>query len=379
MREEAIFYYAYSFLVGGVCLVLLPGGLAAEALVVGILVLACLLGGCLLLQLSGKFRPLLAVLLACAIFGPLWFYGGGVLPLAVVLGVWLAEYLAPRQGGLLLSAGGALLLELILQPPLQAALLAPLCMAPVYFLLWLAKRLAASHELLVKRGEEQELLRAQLGSQRRLASAMENAARLSERNRLAARIHDQVGHGISGSILLLEGARLNLQKNPGQARQALADATENLRCAVDDIRASLREERSSRGEVGLSALAAALSRFEAQHPGIKTELKTEGELGEIPPLVWLCAEENLTEALTNLLKHSSASRFTVLVAQQNKLTKICFKDNGAAGPYKPGLGLAAMEERCALCHGHCVVESAPAGFTVRMTFTQPREGTGGLP
>ncbi len=212
-------------------------------------------------------------------------------------------------------------------------------------------------------------LRRQLSDQRKTNQYSERAARLSERNRLAAHIHDQVGHGISGSILLLEGARLSIEKNPEKAGAAIATATDNLRATVDDIRASLRQERAAPGEAGLARIAEMLTVFKTQHPRFYTELTTDGDLMDIPPQVWVCIEENLTDTLTNLLKHSAADSFQVSVVIKNKLVTASFRDNGVVKDFTPGMGLAAMEERCALCRGNCFFSAGQDGFSTVMTFT----------
>lgn len=367
MKQQHIFLFLYSLLVGVVCL-LVPGDLPAEQLILAALVLACLLGVWLLLTLAGRL-PWLRLLLLAAAFAAALPYGGGMYPFGCVLLVLAARQLAPGASALSLSTVAVFLLGFILWPPFAAVLAMPLCVVPLFFLDSVVERLHLAHEALEDRAEENDRLRRQLLDQRKMTGAMEHAARLNERNRLAARIHDEVGHGVSGSILLLEGARLSLDRDPEKAKAALETAADNLRASVDDIRAALREERAKPGEAGLAQVAALLTRFGAQHPAIETELVTKGELAGISPQVWVCLQENLTETLTNLLKHSNANHFEVSISMQNKLVRVTFRDNGAAGDFKPGMGLSAMEERCAMCHGNCFFQGGPRGFSTIMTFT----------
>ncbi len=369
MKQQQIFMFFYSLLVAVVCL-LMPGGrFSAEGFIVGALALACLLGTRLLLGLAGRLPWLCAMLLAAA-FGVSLVYGSGMYPFGCVLLALAARQMAQGGAAPALCVAGALLLGFIMWPPYAAVLAAPLCVAPLLLLDNVFARLAQAHAALEAQSEENERLHRQMGTQRKMSAAMEHAARLAERNRLAARIHDEVGHGVSGSILLLEGARLSMDKDPEKAKAAMDAATENLRASVDDIRAALRAERAKPGEAGLAQVAAQLSRFEAQHPAIRTELKTQGDLARLSPQVWLCIQENLTETLTNLLKHSGANHFSVSISAQKKLVKVSFADNGNAGTdIKPGMGLAAMEERCAMCHGNCFFTASPRGFSTVMTFT----------
>jgi signal transduction histidine kinase len=102
---------------------------------------------------------------------------------------------------------------------------------------------------------------------------------------------------------------------------------------------------------------------------------------ELPPYLWACICENMTEALTNMLKHSNADLFRVEIANKNKLLRVEFSDNGkqrhartggteigASEKAVQGIGLAGIEERCALCYGRCFFEKREDGFHITMTF-----------
>ncbi len=376
MKQAPIFLFAYSLLCGGACLLMLENPHSFESLTIGMLALACLLGVRMLLLLAGR-APLLSHALLCAAFAAAAPFGSGMYPFLCVLAVLLSRQLVSGHATLLLSAAATALLGFIVQPASSVVLVTLLCVSPLFFLGYLFERLAAAHGQLARLGEENDRLRAQLAGQRKMTAAMEHAARISERNRLAARVHDEVGHGVSGSILLLEGARLAMDKDPAATKAAMETATENLRAAVDDIRAALRQERAAPAQAGLAKISAQLSQFEAQHPAIQTTLATEGDLDEISPLLWVCVQENLTETLTNLLKHSSARHFSVSITLLNKLVRVSFRDDGAADNFTPGLGLAAMEERCAMCHGNCFFSAGPRGFSTVMTFTHYRHHAAG--
>jgi signal transduction histidine kinase len=112
----------------------------------------------------------------------------------------------------------------------------------------------------------------------------------------------------------------------------------------------------------------------------------------------------MTEALTNTLKHANADLFRVEIANKNKLLRVEFSDNGgqrhaktestvtqngermvrigdegvhpdpdrnpndASEKAAQGIGLAGIEERCALCYGRCFFEKREDGFHITMTF-----------
>ena len=202
---------------------------------------------------------------------------------------------------------------------------------------------------------------------------------------------------MSGSILLLEGAELVMDKEPEKARETIRKVTENLRESVEKIRKMLRDERSAGVEVSLARIEKELRAFETDHPRIKTQLTTQGDMGSVNGAVWTCVYENMNEALTNMLVHSSATLFRVSLKNSGGLLHVEFADNGgavksgksggvggAAGRpgakadarldvIKNGIGLQNMEERAALCYGRCFFRREQDGFHVVMTFPR-REG-----
>jgi signal transduction histidine kinase len=234
-----------------------------------------------------------------------------------------------------------------------------------------------------KSGERIEELRERIGSRDRLANSIAHISRLEERNRLAARIHDEIGHGMSGSILLLEGADAIMDSDPEAARATMRRVAGNLRGSTDTIRAVLREERSAASEVNLARVKAELTSFEAAHPNIRTELITDGDQESVAGQIWTCVMDNMTEAMTNTLKHSDATSFKVSVTNSNKLLRVEFADNGAAADTaggaarrftdftedaRKGIGMQNMEERCAFAYGRCFFRQNNDGFRVIMTF-----------
>lgn len=214
-----------------------------------------------------------------------------------------------------------------------------------------------------------EDLAAKLSDNKRLIKTLRYSASLEERNRLAARIHDKVGHGISGSIIMLEASLLIMQNDPVKAQAAVEKAVANLREGVDDIRMSLREERPERSELGLNEIKKVLELFEAAY-SMQTVLKQNGRLELISGEVWTCINDNLNEALTNALKHSGAACFTLEISVMNKIAKVEYRDNGKSdGSFEKGLGLEAIEERTIKANGRCFFAKTETGFMITNIFT----------
>ena len=191
---------------------------------------------------------------------------------------------------------------------------------------------------------------------------------LEERSRFSMRIHDKLGHGISGSIILLEGAKLNLRKAPEQAEKSLETAIENLRGSVDEIRAALREERPKRSSASAAELKEMLERFAMDHE-IKTDFLIEGDAERVSPPIWSCIKDNLTETITNVVKHSSANEFALKIRVYDKIIRAEFTDNGRnSGGFSKGMGLDGIEDRTTAAGGKCLFQCGASGFKIINIF-----------
>ena len=204
---------------------------------------------------------------------------------------------------------------------------------------------------------------------RSLTKTLKYNASVEERNRIAARIHDQVGHGISGSIIMLEAALLLLKDNPQKAEESVQKAVVNLRGGVDEIRTALRDERVERYLVGVNEINAMLEEFKVSY-NKSTKFYSSGNLDAINLEIWACIHDNTKECLTNLLKHSNATEFVLNIEVYKKLIKVEYRDNGSSeGSFEKGLGLEAIEERTIRAKGKCFIKKGERGFSVTNIFT----------
>lgn len=202
-----------------------------------------------------------------------------------------------------------------------------------------------------------------------LTKTLKYTASLEERNRIAARIHDQIGHGISGSIIMLEAALLTMKSNQEKATKSIEKAVTNLREGVDEIRSALREERAGRYQMGMNDVTSLLEEFKVSYSK-ETILKTTGDLEYITWEMWDCIHDNLKECLTNVLKHSNATEFILNIEVFNKIIKVEYKDNGRSSEdFVKGMGLEAIEERTAKVKGRCFFHKSERGFGVTNIFT----------
>src|SRR5699024_3041493 len=96
-----------------------------------------------------------------------------------------------------------------------------------------------------------------------------------------------------------------------------------------------------------------------------TFLTYHGDMEQISVMQWKVIQENVTESLTNSLKHAIGStRIDVDIRTLNKLIRVEVRDNGQdADTLQKGLGIIGMEERTASIDGKIIVDGKN-GFSV---------------
>ncbi len=139
----------------------------------------------------------------------------------------------------------------------------------------------------------------------RLAAAHARADNLTERNRIAAELHDSIGHVLSTVALQAGAATRVIERDPDFARDALETIAEQARTAtaeLDHVLGVLREERTTpapqRTLDDLAGLVAA-----AHSAGADLRLNQTGALGSVPGVLSREMYRICQEATTNALRH----------------------------------------------------------------------------
>ena len=197
-----------------------------------------------------------------------------------------------------------------------------------------------------------------------------------ERTRIARELHDVVAHSVSVMVVQAGAAGEVLGADPEKAREPLRSIQDTGRQALIELRGLLGVLRTDDGEAALApqpgldqvrALAA-----HVREAGVAVEVCVDGTRDAIPAGVDLAAFRIVQEALTNVLKHASASHAVVRVGYRPDAIELEVLDDGhgplGAGHGGTGIGqgLIGMRERASLYGG--VVEARPrteGGFAVR--------------
>jgi signal transduction histidine kinase len=188
------------------------------------------------------------------------------------------------------------------------------------------------------------------------------AAADRERRRLERDLHDgpqQRLVSVSMRLRLLAG-----RLAPGsEAEQLLADARNELAASLQELRDLARGIHPA--ILSDHGLLAALDALTARAP-LPVALFVEPG-GRAPEPVEMAAYYLVSEALTNILKHSDATRASVSLTRRGTRLFVAVADDGAGGADRAtGSGLRGLTDRIEALGGRLEISSPPgAGTTLR--------------
>lgn len=227
--------------------------------------------------------------------------------------------------------------------------------------------IAAAVGVVVRRREfETSALR---GERKRLERERVEALR-EERLRIARELHDVVAHSVSVMVLHASAAGRVGDDRPDELRRALSTVESVGRGAAGELQRLLdllREDGAPEGAPFASLDHLDVLAQPLRAAGLDVSFRVEGDIDDLLPGVTLCAYRVVQEALTNVLKHSQASRAEVSLARRDRSLEIAIEDDGrglsarSSESGRVGHGLLGMQERVALFDGTLSVTEGPGG------------------
>ena len=187
-----------------------------------------------------------------------------------------------------------------------------------------------------------------------------------ERKRLARELHDETGQSLTSMLLALRA--IEEAKTPDEAQEATDRLREQIVDTLHDVRRLAVELRpKALDDFGLVPALERLTTTFSEQTSIPVEF--EAMLGDarLAPAVETALYRIVQEALTNVIKHSRASRVSVLVRRKPDSVAAVIEDDGQGFDVDEtrdgGLGLIGMRERIELIDGRLLVESSSSGGT----------------
>jgi signal transduction histidine kinase len=190
------------------------------------------------------------------------------------------------------------------------------------------------------------------------AAAVDSAE--AERRRIERDLHDGAQQRLVTLAMGLGTAKERLDSDPESGRRLVAEAHEEAKAALKDIRDLVRgihpvilEDRG---------LDAALSAVVARSP-VPVDLRVDAG-GRLPAAVESAAYFVVTEALTNVARHAHATRSVVTIARAADRLVVEVRDDGVGGAEAArGTGLQGLRDRVTALGGTMHVVSPAGGPT----------------
>lgn len=233
------------------------------------------------------------------------------------------------------------------------------------------------------RVQAEELLAEVEYAHRQLQVYAERVAELAtteERNRVAREIHDGLGHALIAINVQLEKALVYYDKHPQEALQAISDAKQVVKDALQDVRRSVRALRTEQEPFACTQKITLLVE-QLRKNALEVDFEVTGSEKQFSNPARMTLYRVAQEGFTNIQKHAQASRVEVSLHFTEEEARLSIRDNGCGFEAERilqqkamplgGYGLRGIRERIELVGGTFHLESqADRGTQLSVTVTR---------
>ena len=206
------------------------------------------------------------------------------------------------------------------------------------------------------------------------------AAQEEERRRIARELHDETSQALTALMLAIDTTSLALAAGSADAPARLANARSIADGLLGDVHRLTEDLRPSLlDDLGLVPAIAWYGEERLEPKGIRLRLEGTGLATRLPAPVETALFRIVQEALTNVIRHSGATRVVVGIDLAGESLTLRVTDNGrgfepeptgTTGTRRRSFGLQGMRERVRILGGEFHV--APVhGTGVTITVTVP--------
>ncbi len=193
------------------------------------------------------------------------------------------------------------------------------------------------------------------------------AAVEEERRRLRRELHDGLGPRLSGVAFTSDAARNLIRTDPAAAEAMVAQLRADTVTAIEEIRRMVYAMRPpALDELGLvpALRQQAVGLRNRDGEPVAVDVTAPEEFPDLPAAVEVAAYRIVTEALTNVARHSTSSSASVRLDPAADGLHLEVTDRGRSGAWRAGVGLASMRERATELGGTLEAGPGPAGGRV---------------
>ena len=200
-----------------------------------------------------------------------------------------------------------------------------------------------------------------------------------ERNRIASELHDSIGQQLLLTKLKIQRIeeKLNLASDNeiSDLDKILQETISELKTIIYNLRPKILDE------LGLGPALTSLVHLITEQSGIKGSLNINILNGRLDKRIELFTFRLAQETLNNIMKHSGAKEFDLILQENENNLRLIVSDNGSGFDIKEinpadglnGFGLLNMKERVESFGGELKIDSTPGEGTVVMA-TIPVKG-----
>jgi signal transduction histidine kinase len=186
-----------------------------------------------------------------------------------------------------------------------------------------------------------------------------------ERRRLERDLHDGAQQRLVSLGLQIRRMQRSLPREASILAPALDQIVGEVGSAIGDLRQIAAGVRPARLDDGLAAALHDLART------LPIPVAVEAPIGRVAASVEAAAYFVVCEALTNTVKHASASRVALSATSEDGTLRVCVSDDGVGGAHaRRGSGLAGLGDRVS-AHGGTLVIASPQGGGTRIEVAIP--------
>jgi signal transduction histidine kinase len=300
--------------------------------------------------------------------GYMWLLGPvGIVAGSVCIALWAAAFAALLAPAAAVAAPDGSLLDDLGTPGVIAVAVGSVFVAAIAALVTraLAAGCGALAQALLESDDRTELAQRITSLEATRSGAVESAdARL---RRIERDLHDGAQHRLAYIAMELGRARAKLPSDPDAVDALLADAHDESKRAMRELRDLVRGIHPSvLSDRGLDAALSGL----AERASIPVEVSS-GLNGRLPHAVETAAYYVVAETLTNVGRHSGATRAHVDVRREDDAVVLAISDDGHGGARRrPGSGLEGLAQRVEALDGTLEVDS-PEGGPTTVTARMP--------
>ncbi|MGM0379722.1 MAG: sensor histidine kinase [Bacillota bacterium] len=178
---------------------------------------------------------------------------------------------------------------------------------------------------------------------------------LEERNNISRELHDVLGHNLTNLIMQLEMVDRYIDKDLDEAKEILKDCKKDARKNLSEVRKIVEEISDKKKIINIEKT---IDSFK-EKCNFQIYLENKNDI-----LNNYTINRIIQEALTNIYKHSNASKVFINLNKKDKYIYFKISDNGDLKDFNKGFGLKNIERRVQANEGN-VNFFIDNGFTIK--------------